>query len=153
MTSLLMKRIWAAPRSARLTRTLTTTNATTQRSRQMLKAATVSDALRSTSGAPRLRAPFSSTSAAAGGGSPGQANENFTAVATGGYEYPGIPKFSDPYAKRQWQLEHMAGAFRVFARMGFTEGASGHISVRDPVDPETFWINPYVNFLPHCHLT
>lgn len=64
-------------------------------------------------------------------------------VATGGYEFPGIPTISDPYKKRQWQLEHMAGAFRVFARRGFCEGTSGHISVRDPVDPSTFWINPY----------
>lgn len=64
------------------------------------------------------------------------------AVATGGYEFPGIPRIDDPYKKRQWQLEHMAGAFRVFSRKGFTEGTSGHISVRDPVDPSTFWINP-----------
>jgi hypothetical protein len=69
-------------------------------------------------------------------------NENFAAVATGGIPYPGIPKIEDPYKKRQWQLEHMAGAFRVFARLGFTEGAAGHISVRDPVDRDTFWINP-----------
>ncbi|RSL64933.1 hypothetical protein CEP54_004466 [Fusarium duplospermum] len=71
-----------------------------------------------------------------------EVNTNFAAVATGGIPYPGIPKIEDPYQKRQWQLEHMAGAFRVFSRMGFTEGAAGHISVRDPVDPTTFWINP-----------
>ncbi|KAK6215517.1 class II Aldolase and Adducin domain-containing protein [Colletotrichum tabaci] len=65
-----------------------------------------------------------------------------TALSTGGYEFPGIPDIPDLYKKRQWQLEHMAGAFRVFARKGFTEGTSGHISVRDPVDPNTFWINP-----------
>jgi ribulose-5-phosphate 4-epimerase/fuculose-1-phosphate aldolase len=53
-----------------------------------------------------------------------------------------IPQFSDPYAKRQWMLEHMAGAFRVFARKDYTEGSAGHISLRDPVDPNTFWINP-----------
>ncbi|ODV94410.1 hypothetical protein PACTADRAFT_51249 [Pachysolen tannophilus NRRL Y-2460] len=53
-----------------------------------------------------------------------------------------IPKFSDPYEKRKWVLQHMAGAFRIFARKGYTEGAAGHISVRDPVDPDTFWINP-----------
>lgn len=69
-------------------------------------------------------------------------NEALAASATGGYEYPGIPKFTDPYKQRQWQLEHMAGAFRVFARKGYTEGSAGHISVRDPVDPSTFWINP-----------
>ncbi|KAH9427274.1 hypothetical protein MCOR02_012180 [Pyricularia oryzae] len=64
------------------------------------------------------------------------------AVATGGYPFAGIPVIEDLYKKRQWQLEHMAGAFRVFARKGFTEGTSGHISVRDPVYPNTFWINP-----------
>lgn len=70
------------------------------------------------------------------------ATANNLAVATGGYLFSGIPEIKDPYKKRQWQLEHMAGAFRVFSRKGFTEGTSGHISVRDPVDPETFWINP-----------
>ncbi|KKA27567.1 hypothetical protein TD95_001455 [Thielaviopsis punctulata] len=69
-------------------------------------------------------------------------NENFARISTGGIPLPGIPIFNDPYQKRQWQLEHMAGAFRVFARKGYTEGAAGHISVRDPVDPRTFWINP-----------
>ncbi|KXH46077.1 L-fuculose-phosphate aldolase [Colletotrichum salicis] len=37
----------------------------------------------------------------------------------------------------------MAGAFRVIARKGYLEGTAGHISIRDPVDPDTFWINPY----------
>ncbi|VUC35933.1 unnamed protein product [Clonostachys rosea] len=46
-------------------------------------------------------------------------------------------------SQRQWQLEQMAGAFRIFAKLGFADGSSGHISLRDPVDPETFWINPY----------
>lgn len=69
-------------------------------------------------------------------------NTNLAALACGGYEFPGIPQIDDLYKKRQWQLEHMAGAFRVFARKGFTEGTAGHISVRDPVDPNTFWINP-----------
>ncbi|KAF7527966.1 hypothetical protein PCG10_001900 [Penicillium crustosum] len=73
---------------------------------------------------------------------PVQAPGAQAALATGGYEFPGIPKIDDLYKKRQWQLEHMAGAFRVFARKGYTEGTSGHISVRDPIDPSTFWINP-----------
>lgn len=53
-----------------------------------------------------------------------------------------IPKFDDPYEEREWILEHMAGVFRVFGRRGYTEGTAGHISVRDPVEPNTFWINP-----------
>ncbi|KAF2715575.1 arad-like aldolase/epimerase [Pleomassaria siparia CBS 279.74] len=55
---------------------------------------------------------------------------------------PGIPLFSEFDKHRSWILEHMAGAFRVFARKGFTEGMSGHISVRDPENPHTFWTNP-----------
>lgn len=53
-----------------------------------------------------------------------------------------VPHFDDPYEKREWMLEHMAGQFRVFGRRNLGEGASGHISIRDPVDPNTFWINP-----------
>lgn len=55
---------------------------------------------------------------------------------------PGIPLHSDMDKQRRFVLEHMAGAFRVFARKGFTEGMSGHISVRDPEHAHTFWTNP-----------
>jgi ribulose-5-phosphate 4-epimerase/fuculose-1-phosphate aldolase len=55
---------------------------------------------------------------------------------------PGIPLFSSYDKQRAWILSHMAGAFRVFARKGYTEGMSGHISVRDPENPHTFWTNP-----------
>jgi len=55
---------------------------------------------------------------------------------------PGLPLFSTYDKHRAWILSHMAGAFRVFARKGFTEGMSGHISVRDPEHPHTFWTNP-----------
>ncbi|KAK4997227.1 hypothetical protein LTR66_003312, partial [Elasticomyces elasticus] len=55
---------------------------------------------------------------------------------------PGIPTFPSFAAHRAHILAHMAGAFRVFARKGYTEGMSGHISVRDPENPHTFWTNP-----------
>lgn len=54
-----------------------------------------------------------------------------------------IPTFTDKYAEREWAKQHMAAAFRTFARLGWADGASGHISLRDPVSPENFWINPY----------
>ncbi|KAH7129495.1 class II aldolase/adducin N-terminal [Dactylonectria estremocensis] len=54
-----------------------------------------------------------------------------------------IPSFPTKEATRKWQLEQMAGAFRVFAKLGYADGGSGHISLRDPVNPDTFWINPY----------
>jgi len=59
-----------------------------------------------------------------------------------GRTMPGVPKFTSHSAQRQWQLEHMAGAFRVFASEGYAEGISGHISVRDPEFEDRFWINP-----------
>ncbi|KAL1584460.1 hypothetical protein WHR41_06261 [Cladosporium halotolerans] len=54
-----------------------------------------------------------------------------------------IPWPSSKDAQRRWQLEQMAGAFRIFSKLGFADGGSGHISLRDPIDPDTFWINPY----------
>ena len=36
----------------------------------------------------------------------------------------------------------MAGVFRVFARLGYTEGMSGHISVLDPIHTDAMWMNP-----------
>lgn len=51
---------------------------------------------------------------------------------------PGIPRHPSFAEHRQWMLEKMALAFRVFARKGYTEGMSGHISVRDPENPHTF---------------
>lgn len=55
---------------------------------------------------------------------------------------PGIPLFSEHDKHRAWILNHMAGTFRVIARKGFTEGMSGHISIRDPEFPHQFWTNP-----------
>jgi len=59
-----------------------------------------------------------------------------------GVSLPPVPSFTDFEKHRHWILEHMAGAFRVFSRKGFTEGMSGHISVRDPEFPHQFWTNP-----------
>lgn len=59
-----------------------------------------------------------------------------------GASLPPIPLYSNMDQQRRFMLEHMAGAFRVFARKGYTEGMSGHISLRDPENPEYFWTNP-----------
>jgi len=64
------------------------------------------------------------------------------AISHGDVMLPGIPKFDSFAAQRQWQLEHMAAAFRHWSREGFVEGMSGHISVRDPEHHDVFWTNP-----------
>lgn len=56
-----------------------------------------------------------------------------------GASLPGIPRHPTFTAQRKWILEQMALAFRVFARNGYTDGMAGHISVRDPENPHTFW--------------
>jgi hypothetical protein len=54
-----------------------------------------------------------------------------------------IPAFDDKHAERQWAKEHMAAAFRVFAKLGYADGAGGHISLRDPVRTDCFWISEF----------
>lgn len=57
--------------------------------------------------------------------------------------FPRPPTFPDKLAERQFLKERLAAAYRIFAKHGFDEGVAGHITVRDPVDPETFWVNPF----------
>lgn len=63
------------------------------------------------------------------------------AVCHGENTLPGIPSFASKAEERRWLLEHMAAVFRCWARMGFCEGLSGHISVRDP-ERDAIWMNP-----------
>lgn len=50
---------------------------------------------------------------------------------------------SDPYKEREYQKGRLALAFRIFAKLGFDEGVAGHITLRDPVEPDSFWVNPF----------
>lgn len=63
-------------------------------------------------------------------------------ISKGGKHPHTVPTFTDKLEQRKWMLEHAATTFRVFARFGYAEGEAGHISLRDPIDPNTFWINP-----------
>ncbi|KAE8447789.1 hypothetical protein EG329_010183 [Mollisiaceae sp. DMI_Dod_QoI] len=49
----------------------------------------------------------------------------------------------DPYKEREYQKGRLALAFRIFAKLGFDEGVAGHITLRDPVEPNSFWVNPF----------
>jgi len=54
-----------------------------------------------------------------------------------------IPSFDSPYEEREWIKAHMAAALRYWGKMGFGEGIAGHITVRDPVLPDHYWMNPF----------
>lgn len=64
------------------------------------------------------------------------------ALSHGKDKLAGVAKFSNLALMCQWQLDHMAAAFRHWAREGYVGGMGGHISVRDPEFPNTFWTNP-----------
>jgi ribulose-5-phosphate 4-epimerase/fuculose-1-phosphate aldolase len=54
-----------------------------------------------------------------------------------------FPTFDSPDAERTHMKQRMAAAFRLFDRFGFNEGVAGHLTGRDPEDPELFWVNPF----------
>jgi len=58
-------------------------------------------------------------------------------------KFPGPRDFADKYEERDFLKGRLAAAFRIFGKYGFDEGVAGHITLRDPVDPTTFWVNPF----------
>ena len=52
--------------------------------------------------------------------------------------------------ERLYRKQRLAGACRIFARLGYDMGGAGHITVRDPGDPNSFWVQPYT--LPFGHV-
>jgi hypothetical protein len=61
----------------------------------------------------------------------------------GTIKMPGVPTFDDKYEERTWLKQHMAGCFRYWGKMGFGEGTAGHITVRDSVLTDHYWMNPF----------
>ncbi|CAG7925341.1 unnamed protein product [Penicillium olsonii] len=65
--------------------------------------------------------------------------------ATVKMQMPTMPVFDDKMKEREYLKGRLAAAFRIFGDKGYDEGmcVAGHITVRDPVDPSTFWVNPF----------
>lgn len=55
---------------------------------------------------------------------------------------PSPPRFADKHKERTYLKGRLALAFRIFGRLGFDEGVAGHITLRDPVLRDHFWVNP-----------
>lgn len=52
-----------------------------------------------------------------------------------------VPKFESLEAERRHRKLHHAAALRWLGYNGYNnEGAGGHVTVRDPIDPTTFWL-------------
>jgi ribulose-5-phosphate 4-epimerase/fuculose-1-phosphate aldolase len=59
-----------------------------------------------------------------------------------GLNFPEPPSFATKEAERVHLKERLAAAFRIFSMCGFDAGIAGHISARDPVLSDHFWVNP-----------
>jgi ribulose-5-phosphate 4-epimerase/fuculose-1-phosphate aldolase len=74
-------------------------------------------------------------------------NENGILSAVMGLEqqrkFPVPPTFSTKLEEREYLKFRLAQAFRIFGHLGYNEGVAGHITVRDPVKPDCFWVNPF----------
>jgi ribulose-5-phosphate 4-epimerase/fuculose-1-phosphate aldolase len=63
------------------------------------------------------------------------------------------PTFASVDDERLHRQQRLAAAFRIFARFGYDEGVAGHISARDPADPDCFWVNPYARWFGHLRVS
>ncbi|HUY64407.1 MAG TPA: class II aldolase/adducin family protein [Acidimicrobiales bacterium] len=66
---------------------------------------------------------------------------------------PMPPTFDNVEDERLHRKQRLAGAFRLFSRFGFEEGVAGHITARDPGDPERFWVNPFAMHFGHIKVS
>ena len=53
------------------------------------------------------------------------------------------PQFSNVEEERYYRKKMLAAAYRIFGKLGFSEGVAGHITCRDPEYPDCFWVNPF----------
>lgn len=53
------------------------------------------------------------------------------------------PTFNNQEEERKHKLGRLAAAFRIFAKFGFDEGVAGHLTLRDPILQDHFWVNPF----------
>jgi ribulose-5-phosphate 4-epimerase/fuculose-1-phosphate aldolase len=69
----------------------------------------------------------------------------------GEFRLPMMPTFESLEDERRHRKERLAAGFRLFAKFGFEEGVAGHITARDPIEPNTFWVNPFA--VPFAHVS
>jgi ribulose-5-phosphate 4-epimerase/fuculose-1-phosphate aldolase len=65
----------------------------------------------------------------------------------------GPATFETVEEERLHRKQKLAGALRIFGRVGFGEGVAGHITVRDPEFPDHFWVNPFGMSFRHVRVS
>lgn len=64
-----------------------------------------------------------------------------------------VRRHDDPAVERLYRKQRLAASFRLFARYGFDMGGAGHITARDPEQPDHFWVNPAGVFFGHVNVS
>ncbi|EIW60087.1 class II aldolase/adducin domain-containing protein [Trametes versicolor FP-101664 SS1] len=62
-------------------------------------------------------------------------------VAVGAPPMP--PKLASKEHERAFLKFRLAQAYRLFGKLGYDEGVAGHITVRDSIRTDCFWVNPF----------
>jgi hypothetical protein len=60
-----------------------------------------------------------------------------------GFGFPQPPKYASLEEERQARKERLCLAYRVFGTMGYDEGVAGHLTYRDPILTDHFWVNAF----------
>jgi ribulose-5-phosphate 4-epimerase/fuculose-1-phosphate aldolase len=68
-------------------------------------------------------------------------------------QIPMPPTFATVEEERTHRKQRLAAGFRLFSKFGFDEGVAGHITARDPEDPELFWVNPFAVHFGHISVS
>ena len=63
------------------------------------------------------------------------------------------PRFDNLEDERLHRKQRLAGAFRLFGQFGFSEGVAGHITARDPILTDHFWVNPFGMHFNHIRVS
>ncbi|CAM5582526.1 L-fuculose phosphate aldolase [Streptomyces hirsutus] len=82
---------------------------------------------------------------------PGQTPPPFLPLPTDRLRFAMPPMHESVEDERRHRKERLAGALRLFGRLGFEDGVSGHITARDPEFSDCFWVNPFG--MPFRHVT
>ncbi|WP_078856418.1 class II aldolase/adducin family protein [Streptomyces sp. NBRC 109706] len=72
-----------------------------------------------------------------------QGRASYLADTHTGLPLPSRPDFISVDDERRHRKQRLTAALRLFGKLGYGEGISGHISVRDPEDEDRFWVNPF----------
>ena len=76
---------------------------------------------------------------------------NFAIPTPLGGALPVPRRFEDVAEDRADRKLRLAAAFRLFARLGLTEGIAGHLTVRDPEFRDRYWVNRYAQHFSTIH--